>query len=77
MSKLKSIPSDKIHDLTLKILDIHNFDNSSDIKELADSYFDKYVEVYNHLCDKSDALKAENTEPSKGYNIQKNKEPIF
>ena len=77
MSKLKSIPHENIHDLTLKILDIHNFDNSSDIKELADSYFDKYVEVYNHLCDKSDTLKAENIKPSNGYDVGKRKQREF
>lgn len=71
MSKLKSIPSDKIHDLTLKILDNYNFDNSSDIKELADSYFDKYLD------DKTTTLKTENTKPSEGYNLKKHEEPIF
>lgn len=76
MSNLKNIPYDKLHDLTLKIIDNYNFGNSSDIKELADSYYNKYIEVYNYLYEKSKTLKIENSEPSKGYNTGK-QETVF
>lgn len=77
MSELKNIPYDKLHELTLKILDNYNFDSLSDSKELADSYYDKYLEVYNYLYTKTKLLKSKNIQPSEGYNVGKNKNSIF
>lgn len=48
MSK-KVFNRNELHEITLKILDKYNLDNSTNVTALAEQYSEKYFEVYNYL----------------------------
>ncbi|MCT4507905.1 MAG: hypothetical protein N4A48_03965 [Tepidibacter sp.] len=58
----KHIKNSNFHDVTINILNKHNFE-ASDLKDLTVQYTDAYAEVYNFLtdlCDDSDKKERDN-----------------
>lgn len=74
---LKELNKDLIHHLTLEILKTYDFSNEPDILKVADTYSNKYIEVYNYLLKKYYVEKTPEEKEQSGYRRHRGNSGIF